>query len=60
LIVEEGARVYVCGDGNEMAKDVQVTIAELLGERLGGGVDRGQTYLEGMKKEKRFLLDIWS
>jgi sulfite reductase alpha subunit-like flavoprotein len=60
LIVEEGARVYVCGDGNEMAKDVQVTIAELLGERLVGGVDRGQTYLEGMKKEKRFLLDIWS
>ena len=53
LIVNQKAFVYVCGDGNKMAKDVQAKIASLL-------PGDGPAYLDQMKKEKRFLLDIWS
>jgi sulfite reductase alpha subunit-like flavoprotein len=59
LILEKKAGVYVCGDGNAMAKDVQAAIVELLSSRLGG-VEQATEYLEQMKTDKRFLLDIWS
>jgi sulfite reductase alpha subunit-like flavoprotein len=60
LILEETAAVYVCGDGNAMAKDVKEAIVVLLSSRLDGGVDEAKAYLETMKTDKRFLLDIWS
>eukprot|EP00523_Entomoneis_sp_CCMP467_P010677 CAMPEP_0168740416 /NCGR_PEP_ID=MMETSP0724-20121128/11972_1 /TAXON_ID=265536 /ORGANISM="Amphiprora sp., Strain CCMP467" /LENGTH=733 /DNA_ID=CAMNT_0008787859 /DNA_START=59 /DNA_END=2260 /DNA_ORIENTATION=+ len=49
-IVDLKARVYLCGDGNQMAKDVQQKLSEILPEG----------HLEEMKRSKRFLLDIWS
>lgn len=63
LVVNQNAAVYVCGDGNAMAKDVQNAIAELLAKRKfqnEGGIDEAMSYLENMKKTQRFLLDIWS
>ena len=30
MIVDDGATVYVCGDGASMARDVEATIKELL------------------------------
>ena len=61
LIVRQNAAVYVCGDGNAMAKDVQNAMVELLAERhCSGGRDEALQYLEHMKKTQRYLLDIWS
>jgi sulfite reductase alpha subunit-like flavoprotein len=60
ILVNKRGIVYVCGDGNKMAKDVQGAIAELLGNKLGGGVDAGKAYIEELKSKGRFLLDIWS
>ena len=63
LIVHQNAAVYVCGDGNAMAKDVQAALVELLGTRCfqaEGGLDQAKSYLETMKKTQRFLMDIWS
>jgi sulfite reductase alpha subunit-like flavoprotein len=56
----KGAYVYLCGDGNAMAKDVQATVIEILGGTLSGGIDEATSYLEKMKKEHRFVMDIWS
>lgn len=60
--------VYVCGDGNHMGRDVQATIAKLLGPHLVssegassiGPDEMGKEYVETMKNDGRFLLDIWS
>jgi sulfite reductase alpha subunit-like flavoprotein len=63
LIVDQDAAVYVCGDGNAMAKDVQAAIVELLSSlrfHEDGGIDHAKNYLEEMKKKRRFLMDIWS
>ena len=59
LIMGKRACIYVCGDGNAMAKDVQNVIVELLSKQLGGE-DQGKEYFAKMKTDKRFLMDIWS
>lgn len=56
-VLDEQASIYLCGDGNAMAKDVQAKIVELLRPRLG---DDSQKYLEDMKTKNRFVQDIWS
>jgi len=60
LIVRQGACVYLCGDGNSMAKDVQAAIVELLCREMKGDTERASNYLEEMKKSKRFVMDIWN
>jgi sulfite reductase alpha subunit-like flavoprotein len=63
--------IYICGDGNKMAHDVQETLSELIGTRLLSveqcdvasnqtALEIGRNYIDKMKEEKKFLLDIWS
>ena len=66
-ILNGNGKVYVCGDGNHMGRDVQAAIAELLGPKLisleGTNASPeavGKEYVETMKRDGRFLLDIWS
>lgn len=58
LITEHNASVYVCGDGNAMARDVKNAISNLLSQKMGE--EDASAYVENMKKRNRFLLDIWS
>jgi sulfite reductase alpha subunit-like flavoprotein len=73
LILKDNASVYVCGDGNAMARDVQAAIVDLLtvgleentskGDRekeTSSSVERAKKYLENMKAQERFVLDIWT
>ena len=60
LVLEDKAAIYICGDGNAMAKGVKEAIVEVLSKHLDGGMDAAVAYLETMKNDKRFLLDIWS
>ena len=57
-ILNKDGRVYICGDGNHMAKDVQLAVADILGPHVEG--QDGNAYIDTMKKQGRFLLDIWS
>jgi sulfite reductase alpha subunit-like flavoprotein len=59
IVLDQNGRVYVCGDGNHMGRDVQSAFAKLLGSRLASE-EEGKTYVEKMKTDGRFLLDIWS
>ena len=69
-IIHGNGIVYVCGDGNHMGRDVQATIAKLISPHLQTATsttttttnetDIGKSYLEEMKSEGRFLMDIWS
>jgi sulfite reductase alpha subunit-like flavoprotein len=56
LILEDNASVYICGDGNQMAKDVQNAIVEVLSSQIKDAA----AYLEKMKTQRRFLMDIWT
>ena len=57
--LQEGSYFYVCGDATRMAKDVDATLVEII--TTHGGLDRdGATaYIARMKKEKRYLRDVY-
>lgn len=57
--IEQGAFIYLCGDANQMAPDVEAML-----ERIG--VDQGKMsqeessrWLRSLRKAKRFLLDVY-
>lgn len=56
LLLKKNASVYICGDGNQMAKDVQNAIVDVIAPH----VDDAPAYLEQMKKQRRLLMDIWT
>jgi sulfite reductase alpha subunit-like flavoprotein len=58
-VLDEGASIFLCGDGNVMAKDVQATLVVLLEQRVGTR-EEAQRYLDEMKTNGRFVMDIWS
>lgn len=57
--LQNGAHFYICGDKNYMAKDVEQTLQEII--QIEGGItfEKAQEYLKNLKKEKRFLLDVY-
>jgi sulfite reductase alpha subunit-like flavoprotein len=59
MLFKQGS-LYICGDGNKMGRDVQRAIAELLGRELGGDRKAGEKMIDDLKKNGRFVLDIWS
>ncbi len=64
MIINESAAVYICGDGNAMAKDVQQALIGMLAEHQFSGdtdsLQKAKIYLEDMKRRNKMLLDIWS
>lgn len=62
LVTKENGVVYICGDGNTMARDVQNTLASILTNADDGNHDTniGRELIEKLKREGRLLLDIWS
>lgn len=59
-IVHENGYLYICGDGNHMAKDVFQTIKSILMTHGHLNDDQAEDYLKDMKQRRRYLLDIWS
>jgi methionine synthase reductase len=60
LILEDGAHVYICGDGNHMAKDVFGTMRALLCEHGSLSEQEADALLQDMKLRRKYILDIWS
>lgn len=57
--LEQGAYLYVCGDAKRMAKDVEDTLHVIV-EKFGGKTpEEAQNYVKQMKREKRYLKDIY-
>ena len=57
--LQDGAFVYVCGDAEKMAKDVEATFMQIAGTE--GGMDNVQAreWLKGLRKERRYLQDVY-
>jgi Sulfite reductase, alpha subunit (flavoprotein) len=64
MITEQNAYVYICGDGNAMAKDVQNALVDILAQHLFGenadATSLARDYLSDLKSKKKLLLDVWS
>ena len=57
--LENDAIIYVCGDAQNMAKDVEVTIINIIAKELKCDDKKALEYLKMLKKDKRYLLDVY-
>jgi len=57
--LEDGAYFYVCGDSKRMAPDVEAALLEAIAFHSGKGPEYAQEFLAGMKKQKRYLRDVY-
>ncbi len=54
--VQDGATIYVCGDAGAMAKDVHTVLQRILAD---GGTSDGVAALDGLRREGRYLRDVY-
>ena len=57
--LENGAIIYVCGDAKKMANDVEATVIKTIEKELKCGDKTALEYLKILKKDKRYLLDVY-
>jgi sulfite reductase (NADPH) flavoprotein alpha-component len=57
--LQEGSYLYVCGDAQEMAKDVDAALRQIALEVGGLPEDKAREYFKKMRAEKRYLLDVY-
>ena len=59
-LIEDGARIYVCGDASRMATDVRRTFAQIHIEKTNGDQRDADKWLDEMIRQNRYLLDVWA
>lgn len=57
--LEEGACFYVCGDASRMAKDADEALHRIVQQAGGKSADEAVTYIEDMKKTRRYRKDVY-
>jgi sulfite reductase (NADPH) flavoprotein alpha-component len=57
--ITEGAHIYVCGDAKKMAKDVDQALRHIIREEGKMHEEDASQYLKTLRKEKRYLLDVY-
>jgi sulfite reductase (NADPH) flavoprotein alpha-component len=57
--IEEGAFIYVCGDAERMAKDVDGTLQRIIAAEGGMGKDAAVEYVEKLRDQRRYQRDIY-
>ena len=57
--LEAGAVVYVCGDAQRMAKDVDAALRKVVAEHGGMAAEAAQVYVEGLARDKRYRRDVY-
>ncbi|HYT68713.1 MAG TPA: hypothetical protein VEL51_19965 [Vicinamibacterales bacterium] len=57
--LEEGAEVFICGDKERMAADVQAALADIVQSEGGRTPEQAAEYVAAMKKVRRLKLDVY-
>jgi len=57
--MNDGAYLYLCGDKKKMAVDVEKTLLEIISKQGGMTSEKAKEYLHRLKKEKRYLTDVY-
>jgi cytochrome P450/NADPH-cytochrome P450 reductase len=59
-LIEQGAIVYVCGDGGKMEPDVKAALMSIHRERTGGDEAAASRWIDDMGTKNRYVLDVWA
>ena len=57
--INDGAHIYVCGDANRMAKDVEQALLEVIAEFGGMDAESADEYLSELRVERRYQRDVY-
>ena len=59
-LIEQGAIIYVCGDGSQMEPDVKRALMAIHGEKSRAGERASAAWMETLAREDRYVLDVWA
>jgi sulfite reductase (NADPH) flavoprotein alpha-component len=57
--LEEGAYLYVCGDAEQMAKDVHEALVTIVQQHGGKNQQEAESYLSELRRAKRYQKDVY-
>ncbi len=57
--IQTGSYLYVCGDAEEMAKDVEAALEQIAREVGGMSEEEARKFWKALRLEKRYLLDVY-
>lgn len=59
-LIEQGAIVYVCGDGGRMESDVKRALVKMYRDRTGDDEAAGEAWMAKLAADGRYVLDVWA
>ncbi|MDB5074643.1 MAG: NADPH--cytochrome reductase, partial [Chloroflexi bacterium] len=59
-LIQEGATIYVCGDGGKMEPDVRKTLIAIYQEREGVSTQEAEAWQVDLRNKQRYLADVWA
>ncbi|MBS4164463.1 Uncharacterized protein PRO82_001791 [Candidatus Protochlamydia amoebophila] len=57
--LEEGAYLFVCGDAERMAKDVEITLLAIIQEFGKKNFQEAREYVKRLRQQKKYLRDVY-
>ncbi|WP_431769439.1 assimilatory sulfite reductase (NADPH) flavoprotein subunit [Vibrio sinus] len=57
--IDSGAHIYICGDADQMAKDVHQALVDIAVEQGGLSEEQAQTFFNDLRKNKRYQKDVY-
>lgn len=57
--LQQGAHLYICGDGARMAKDVHQALVAIATDHGGLSLDQANDYFEQLRESKRYQKDVY-
>ncbi|MEZ5470297.1 MAG: assimilatory sulfite reductase (NADPH) flavoprotein subunit [Marinicella sp.] len=57
--LQRGAHIYLCGDKNRMAKDVESTLLNIIQQHGELSAEQATDYLKDLKRAKRYQKDVY-
>jgi len=59
-LIEQGAIIFVCGDGSKMEPDVKATLMSIYRDKAGSDADAAARWIDEMGTKNRYVLDVWA
>ena len=57
--IQDGAHIYICGDGQRMAKDVHAALLDIVSEQAGLDPDGAEVLLDDLRASGRYQRDVY-
>ena len=59
-LIDQGAIIYVCGDGSKMEPDVKAALMKIHRDKTGSDEAASARWIDEMGTSNRYVLDVWA